>query len=85
MTTITDLASTELFALAVALVAGLIIGLERGWKDREAAEGSRVAGLRTFGLIGLAGGIVGNLAREQGSVVLAAGLLGVIALLAIGY
>lgn len=85
MNTLTDLATTELFALAVALVAGLIIGLERGWKEREAAEGSRVAGLRTFGLIGLAGGIVGLLARDQGGIVLAAGLLGVTALLALGY
>lgn len=85
MNTLTELSSTELFALAVALVAGLIIGLERGWKEREATEGSRVAGLRTFGLIGLAGGIVGVLATEHGGVVLATGLAGITALAAIGY
>src|SRR5262245_47285280 len=36
---------------------GLLIGLERGWHEREAAEGSRVAGIRTFALIGLGGGL----------------------------
>lgn len=34
----------------MALTLGLLIGLERGWQ-----EGSRVAGSRTFGLIGLLG------------------------------
>ena len=43
--------------MAVALAVGLVIGLERGWSERNAPEGSRVAGLRTFALIGLAGGI----------------------------
>ena len=39
--------------LAAALLLGSVIGLERGWRDRERPEGSRVAGLRTFSLIGL--------------------------------
>jgi uncharacterized membrane protein (DUF4010 family) len=43
--------------LAVALAVGLVIGLERGWSSRSAPEGSRVAGLRTFALVGLAGGV----------------------------
>jgi len=43
--------------LAVALALGLMIGLERGWQLRDLPEGQRVAGLRTFGLIGLLGGI----------------------------
>lgn len=43
--------------LAISLAIGLIIGVERGWKERDRVEGSRVAGLRTFGLIGLAGGL----------------------------
>lgn len=37
----------------VALAIGLLIGLERGWRRRRADEGARVAGMRTFGLIGL--------------------------------
>ena len=48
--------------LAIALAIGLIIGVERGWKERNRVEGSRVAGLRTFGLIGLSGGLFAFLA-----------------------
>jgi len=43
--------------LAVALAIGLLIGLERGWERREMPEGRRAAGLRTFGIIGLLGGV----------------------------
>src|SRR4026208_2380868 len=42
--------------LGLALAIGLLVGLERGWKAREAAEGERVAGLRTYALSGLLGG-----------------------------
>jgi len=53
----------ELFQrLAVALAIGLLVGLERGWQLREEAEGSRAAGLRTFALAGLLGGVSGVLA-----------------------
>jgi uncharacterized membrane protein (DUF4010 family) len=48
--------------LAVALAIGLVIGIERGWKQREEAEGDRAAGLRTHTLSGLLGGIWGALA-----------------------
>ncbi|WP_332774955.1 MgtC/SapB family protein [Polaromonas sp.] len=40
-----------------------MIGLERGWRERERAEGSRVAGLRTFALFGLLGGVLGVLSE----------------------
>lgn len=50
------------FELAIALAIGLIIGVERGWQERNRVEGSRVAGLRTFGLIGLSGGLFAFLA-----------------------
>lgn len=43
--------------LVAALAVGLLIGLERGWRQRGEAPGGRVAGFRTFGLIGLGGGI----------------------------
>jgi uncharacterized membrane protein YhiD involved in acid resistance len=39
--------------LAVALAIGLVIGIERGWKQRGEAEGERAAGLRTLALSGL--------------------------------
>ena len=52
--------------LAVALAIGLVIGIERGWKQREEPEGDRAAGLRTHALSGLLGGIWGALARAAG-------------------
>ncbi len=53
--------------LAVALGIGLLIGLERGWKTREAEPGSRAAGIRTFALSGLLGGVFGALAQATGT------------------
>jgi uncharacterized membrane protein (DUF4010 family) len=53
--------------LAVALAIGLVIGIERGWKQREEAEGDRAAGLRTHALAGLLGGIWGALALGAGN------------------
>ncbi|HTN33506.1 MAG TPA: MgtC/SapB family protein [Marinobacter sp.] len=50
--------------LAVALLLGAIIGLERGWGAREQKPGERIAGIRTFSLIGLLGGISAVLAQE---------------------
>src|ERR1051325_3635209 len=49
---------TELFQRAgLAAAIGLLIGIERGWQEREAKSGTRVAGIRTFTLIGALGGI----------------------------
>jgi uncharacterized membrane protein (DUF4010 family) len=69
------------FRVGVALAIGLLVGLERGWHDRDMAEGSRIAGIRTFGIIGLFGGTVGLIAEHQGGWVLAGALaaLGAIA------
>lgn len=50
--------------LAVALLLGAIIGLERGWDAREQKSGERIAGIRTFALVGLLGGISAVLAKE---------------------
>lgn len=71
--------------LASALAVGLLIGLERGWSERLRAEGSRVAGLRTFGLIGLFGGVSATLRGEFGAAVLVAGLIGLAVLGAVSY
>lgn len=56
--------------LAVALAVGLLIGIERGWHERGAGEGHRIAGLRTFGLIGLLGALWALLAAEMGDLIL---------------
>lgn len=54
--------------LGLALAIGLLIGLERGWHTRERSEGTRVAGVRTFALMGLLGGICGWLAVVLGPI-----------------
>jgi uncharacterized membrane protein (DUF4010 family) len=54
--------SDLLSRLAVALGIGLLTGLERGWRARDARPGGRTAGIRTFALSGLLGGIVAALA-----------------------
>jgi uncharacterized membrane protein (DUF4010 family) len=53
----------DLQRAALAAAIGLLIGIERGWQEREARAGSRVAGIRTFTLIGILGGICGFLTR----------------------
>jgi len=45
--------------LALALGVGLIVGLERGWHERDTAAGTNAAGVRTFGLMGFLGGLAG--------------------------
>jgi uncharacterized membrane protein (DUF4010 family) len=57
----------ELFErLAAALAIGLLVGIERGWKERDEREGERAAGLRTFALAGLLGGVWGAIASGGG-------------------
>lgn len=59
--------------LAVALSIGTLVGLERGWASRRKEEGRRGAGLRTFALLGLAGGVLGLMAAQLGALPFAAG------------
>lgn len=71
--------------LALALAVGLLIGVERGWRLREEEAGRRVAGIRTFALLGLLGGMAGFVATGGGwglAVVLVAGAIGA---LLVGY
>ena len=70
--------------LGLALALGLLVGVQRGWVLRGQAEGTRFAGVRTHGLLGLAGGVAGVFHREfpaLSAVILAASG----ALLVIGY
>lgn len=55
-----------LIRLGLALAIGLLIGVERGWRERSEAEGERTAGLRTFALIALSGGVWGLLSKVLG-------------------
>jgi uncharacterized membrane protein (DUF4010 family) len=67
--------------LALSLAIGLLVGLQRGWQTRSLPEGHRVAGFRTFGLLGLAGGIAALLPQLLGAIL----LLAAAATLLIGY
>lgn len=49
--------------LALALAIGLLVGLERGWRERDAPAGSRTAGIRTYGISGLLGGLLAALSQ----------------------
>lgn len=60
--------------LAVALGIGLIVGLERGWKLREQRSGTRTAGLRTFAIAALGGGVLAAASQPDRFVVLGARL-----------
>jgi uncharacterized membrane protein (DUF4010 family) len=71
--------------LAVALGIGLIVGLERGWKTREQHKGQRLAGLRTFTLAGLLGGVLAAISEPDRFAVLAVGAVFVGALVVAGY
>src|SRR5690348_1048559 len=62
--------------LLLALAIGLLIGVERGWQDRERKSGTRAAGIRTHALIGLLGGVFGLLGRSLGSALLGFGFVG---------
>ena len=52
----------ELFyKFGAAIAIGVIVGVERHWRERDEPGGSRTAGVRTFSLIGMLGGAVGLL------------------------
>lgn len=65
----TPIENDLLLRLALALGIGLVVGIERGWRWRDAAAGGRTAGVRTFTLIGLLGGLCGALSILGGSFV----------------
>lgn len=58
--------------LGMALGIGFLLGVERGWRHRDAPEGSRAAGLRTHAVTGLLGGVAGALAPHIGPIGVAA-------------
>ncbi|MDQ0394438.1 MgtC/SapB family protein [Labrys monachus] len=69
--------------LGLALAIGLLVGVERGWRERAEPAGSRTAGIRTYGISGLLGGLFAALAAALGAAyVFAAGFIGFAAVLA---
>lgn len=71
--------------LGLALAIGLLIGIERGQHTRDESGGLRVAGIRSFSLIGLLGGICGWLATILGPAVLGFAFLALAALVGVTY
>jgi uncharacterized membrane protein (DUF4010 family) len=75
----------QALGVATALACGLLVGIERGFDLRGLRAGTRVAGVRTFTLVGLVSGLAG-LAGRLGQNFAAGGLVaGLAAVLAIGY
>ena len=71
--------------MVAAVAAGLLIGIERGWHLRSRRPGSRVAGIRTFTLLGAAGGLVALVVETLGPLVGAILLAGFVAIIVVGY
>ena len=59
-----------------------MIGLERGWKERDEGEGKRAAGHPHLSLIGLLGGIVRHPSLGGDHILLAAGFIATSAVMA---
>lgn len=71
--------------LLAAFAVGLLIGIERGWSGREEDEGDRVAGLRTFSLIGLLGGVWAQLASIIQPWILGVAFIAVVAMIIVSH
>ncbi|WP_245337539.1 MgtC/SapB family protein [Shinella sp. HZN7] len=74
---------TTLARLGLALAIGLLVGLERGWRERGEPARSRTAGIRTYGISGLLGGVFSALSQSMGDAsLMVAGFLGFAAVFA---
>ncbi|MDH4585128.1 MgtC/SapB family protein [Pseudomonas sp. BN415] len=62
-------ATDVLLDFASALAVGLLIGAERGWRERNKEALRLVAGIRSFGLTGLLGGFAAFLGEQFGTAV----------------
>ena len=70
-----------LIGLGLSLAIGLLVGVERGWQERDAPEGARIAGIRTFGLVGLLGGLWAVIGKVLGMVLLGIAFAAIAALM----
>lgn len=71
--------------LLTALAVGLMIGVERGWSSRAEQEGERVAGIRTFSLVAILGGLSSILGNEIGDWFIGVAFLSVVILVLAGH
>lgn len=70
--------------VGAGFAAGALIGIERGFNLRRQADGRRVAGVRTFSLLGIASGIAGLISGRQPAVAVVL-MLAAMAMLAFAY
>lgn len=68
--------NSPVMRLAIALSIGLVIGLERGWRSRNDDDHQRAAGLRTFAVSGLLGGVAAMLGQQLGGAILGLAFVG---------
>lgn len=71
--------------LLAALAVGILIGTERGWYGRKEDEGDRIAGIRTFSLVGLLGGVSAAVSPYTGQWILGLVFLGLCGLVIASY
>lgn len=76
---------TRYAGIGLAFALGLLIGVERGWSHRLEPDGSRVAGIRTFGLLGVAGAMAGLLSTSVSPAIGAVFLAAAAGALLVGY
>jgi uncharacterized membrane protein (DUF4010 family) len=63
----------------------LLIGIERGWKLRAQKPGTRVAGVRTFAMLGMGSGIAGLIGRLGYPIAAGAIAAGAVAIMSVAY
>jgi uncharacterized membrane protein (DUF4010 family) len=80
-----DLDFNVIWNLFAALGIGLLIGIERGWSGRLEDEGDRVAGIRSFSLVGLLGGVWTEVSRFINEWILAVAFIALAALVITSY
>ena len=76
---------SQALAVGAAVAAGRLIGIERGWKLKDFKPGTRVAGVRTFSMLGLAGGLAGLIGALGQPLVAAALAIGAVSIMVIAY
>ncbi len=76
---------SNVWALLLAAGIGLLIGLERGWRQRAEHSGGRIAGIRTHALLALGGALCGLLAVSVSLWFGLAGVAGMIAALVLAH
>jgi uncharacterized membrane protein YhiD involved in acid resistance len=77
--------SADALNLLASFAIGFLIGIERGWSQRQRNSGERVAGLRTFSLAGLLGGVLTLVSGPSNVWILSSAIVGLSLLLVVAY